>query len=174
MIENKSATYRDGFPGYMGHIPYKKETIGMTVGATNNHIKNILTVEPNKEEIMNPIKYEDFSIYNKDYFNENFCRDYKLEEDQIYSNTSKIADTWIKGSKYKIYPQHIPNYKAHVPGIYSSNIHGMGYSKSTAIAIKGDYCKKSDLPKEEKYKSTFKAYFEKPKIRSGIFVIFLN
>ena len=167
MIESKSATYRDSFPGYMGHIPYKKEVIGMTVGATNDHIKNILTTEPNKEEILKPITYEDFSMYNKDYFNHNFSKDYKLEEEKIYSNTSNAADTWINGSKFKIYPQHIPNYKAHVPGIYSSNIHGVGYSKTTAIAIKGDYCKQSDLPKEERYKSTFKMYFDKPTISKG-------
>lgn len=166
MLENKTSIYRDNFPGYMGHIPLKKEVIGMTVGSTNNFIKKVLTTEPPKEEIMRPIKYDDYSYYNKDYFNDNFYRDYKLEEDQIHSNKSKEAETWVAGSKYKIYPQHIPGYKAHVPGIYSSNIHGLGYSKSTAIAIKGDYAKTADIPNQERFKSMTNLYFNKPKIRS--------
>src|SRR5689334_14445392 len=114
MNETKTKAYRDSFPGYMGYIPYKNEVIGMTVGATNDYIKSLLTTEPPKEEILKPIAYDDYSYYNKDYFNPNFNRDYKLEEDKVYSNSSKEADTWISGSKYKIYPQHIPGYKAHV------------------------------------------------------------
>ena len=145
MNESKTTHYRDNFPGYMGHIPYKNEVIGMTVGATNGFIRTLLTTEPPKNDILRPIAYDDYSHYNKDYFNDNFSKDYKLEEDKVYSNQSKEADTWVAGSKYKIYPQHIPGYKAHVPGIYSSNIHGMGYSKATAVAVKGEYCNKADM-----------------------------
>ena len=36
----KKNLYREYFPGYMGHIPFKYEVIGMTVGATNNYIKS--------------------------------------------------------------------------------------------------------------------------------------
>ena len=36
------------------------------------------------------------------------AKEYKLEEDQAFSNRSKLAKTWINGSKYQIYPQHIP------------------------------------------------------------------
>jgi hypothetical protein len=166
MIENKTSTYRENFPGYMGHIPYKNEVIGKTVGSCNDHIKMLLTTEPPKEEIIRPIAYDDYSHYHRDYFNENFSKEYKLEEDRVYSNKSKEADTWINGSKYKIYPQHIPGLQSHVPGIYSSNIHGMGYSKSTAIAIKGEYCKTADVPSKERYKSSTGSSFTNPRVRS--------
>ena len=162
MLENKTLNFRDDFPGYMGHIPYKKEIIGMTVGSTNHFIKKNLSTEPPKEEIMKPIRCDDYSHYNKDYFTKNFCRDYKLEEEKIYSNRSREANTWEKGSTYKLYPQHIPGYEAHIPGIYSSNIHGRGYSKSTAIAIKGDYPKSADLKSEERYKTSNNLNFVKP------------
>ncbi len=162
MLENKTVNFRDDFPGYMGHIPFKKEIIGMTVGSTNHLIKKNLTTEPPKEELIKPLRYDDYTHYNKDYFTQNFCRDYKLEDDQVFSNRSKEAITWVKGSSYKIYPQHIPGYKAHVPGVYGSNIHGMGYSKSTAIAIKGDYPKSADVKSEERYKTSNNLNFAKP------------
>ena len=38
----KKNLYREYFPGYMGHIPFKYEVIGMTVGATNNYLKSNL------------------------------------------------------------------------------------------------------------------------------------
>jgi hypothetical protein len=165
MLENKQQSFREDFPGYMGFIPYKKEVIGMTVGSTNDFIKTAYTIEPAREENLMPVKYDDYTYYNKDYFNDNFYRDYKLEENNIYSNNSREASTWINGSKYKIYPQHIPGYKAHVPGIYSSNIHGMGYSKTTAIAIKGDYPKTADVNNDVRFKSSNMTNFQKPKMR---------
>ena len=33
----KKNLYREYFPGYMGHIPFKYEVIGMTVGATQKN-----------------------------------------------------------------------------------------------------------------------------------------
>jgi len=54
---------------------------------------------------------------------------------------------------------NILDYQAHIPGIYSSNLHGKGYSRITAEAIKGDYCKGFDTKIEEKYLSTNKKTF---------------
>jgi len=150
----------------MGHIPLKNDTIGMTVGATNDHIKKILTKEPPHEDQLVPHPTHDYTFYNKNYFNDNFSKDYKLEEDKIFSNRSAEANTWICGSKFKINPQHIPGYKAHIPGIYSSNIFGMSYTKSTALAIKGDYSKNIDLPSEDRYTSTTSKYYVKPTVRT--------
>lgn len=42
----------------------------------------------------------------------------------------------------------------------------MNYAKSTAVAIKEDYCRGSDLPAGERYKTINKQYFGKPKFRS--------
>ena len=42
----------------------------------------------------------------------------------------------------------------------------MNYAKATAVAIKGDYCKKADLPADERYISMNKQYYSKPKVRS--------
>ncbi len=167
MKTDKSKNYREDFPHYSGHIPYKRnEVIGMTIGSTNQYIQSILSKEPVKEEVLVPLTYDDYSYYNKDYFNDTFSRDYKLEEDLIYTNRSKDAETWIGSSKYKIYPQHIPGYKAHVPGIYSGNIIGVNYSKSTAKAIKGDYDKGINISDKEKFQTCNMMYFKKPKIRS--------
>ena len=41
----KKSIYREHFPGYMGHIPYKYSIIGKTVGSTNETIKELLDLE---------------------------------------------------------------------------------------------------------------------------------
>jgi hypothetical protein len=162
---DRKSTYREDFPGYQGFIPYKYSIIGKNIGATNEAIKSLLTDEPPKETLIRPGECKDFSHYNRDYYNDNFDRSYPLEEEKIYTNKSKDAKTWISGDKYKIYPQHIPNTQCHVPGIYSSNIYGMGFSKASAIAIKGDYNKEADVPSEERYKSTNQVTYKMPKTR---------
>lgn len=60
----------------------------------------------------------------------------------------------------------IVGYKAHIPGIGSANIFGQSYAKSTAVAVKGEYCNKVDLPFDERYQTISKQYFTKPKVRS--------
>lgn len=57
-------------------------------------------------------------------------------------------------------------YKAHIPGIGSANIFGQSYAKSTAVAVKGEYSNKVDLPSDERYLTISKQYFTKPKVRS--------
>lgn len=165
-MAEKTSTFRDDFPGYQGHIPYKKSIFGKTVGATNETIKKLLTTEPPKTAIIRPTVCDDFSHYNRDYYCDSFFRDYPLEEDIIYSNKSKNGQTWIAGDKYKIYPQHIPGVECHVPGIKSSNIYGMGYSKSTAVSIKGNYNKKADCTPEERFLTTNMEQFKKPKTKT--------
>ena len=168
----KKGLYREYYPGYMGHVPYKYEVIGMTVGATNNHIKSLLTKEPDYERTFVPSNKTDYTYYNKDYFNEPFSKNYPLEEDKIFSNRSKEARTWICGNKHVLYPEHVPGYTGHVTGIETttkkgSNIFGTSYAKASSIAIKGDYCSKYDLPVDERYLSEMKDKFVKPKIRSN-------
>ena len=165
-MSEKTSNFREDFPGYQGHIPYKFAVIGQTVGATNDTIKQILTTEPPKTTLLKPMNCTDFSQYDRDYYCDTFYRDYPLEEDMIYSNKSKNAQTWIAGDKYKIYPQHIPGVKCHVPGIYSSNIHGKGFSKTTAVSIKGAYNKGSDCSSEERFLTSNQIDFKRPKIRT--------
>ncbi len=62
-------------------------------------------------------------------------------------------------------------YGGKVPGIEPAGkkgrpIIGTTYSKATAIAIKGDYNKDSDIPPNERYISTQKASFIVPQIGS--------
>jgi len=109
MNQQKANIYREYFPGYGGHIPLKQEVIGMTCGATNEYTKRVLANEPIYEASLFPQNQDDYREYRKDYFNENFSRNYKLEEDLVGTNLSKKADTWVGGDKYKIYPQHIPS-----------------------------------------------------------------
>lgn len=163
MREEKTSNYREDFPGYQGHIPYKFTVIGKTVGATNDTIKDLLSTEPPKTTLLKPADKTDFSEYDRDYYCDNFCRDYPLEEDKIYSNKSKDAETWICSDKYKIYPQHIPGVQCHVPGIYSANIYGLPYSKATAVSIKGDYNKKQDCTNAERFVSSSMHDYQKPK-----------
>ena len=165
-LERKS-NYREDFPGYQGFIPYKYSIIGKNVGARNEAIKALLTDEPPKETVLRPGESRDFSHYNRDYYNDNFDRSYPLEEEKIFTNKSKDAKTWISSDKYKIYPQHIPNVQCHVPGIYSSNIYGMGFSKASAIAIKNDYNKGTDCTNEERYKTTNQSFYSKQKIKEN-------
>ena len=161
----KQSNYREDFPGYQGHVPYKYSIIGKTVGATNDTIKELLSTEPPKETFLQPGEKKDFSYYDRDYYCDNFNRDYPLEEDKIFSNKSKEAETWISGDKYKIYPQHIPGVNVHVPGIYSSNIYGLPFSKATAVSIKGDYNKEQNCSDKERFTSTAAETFKKPKTR---------
>ena len=167
----KKSLYREFFPGYMGHIPYKYEVIGMTVGATNNHIKSLLTKEPDYSQIYVPSNKPDYTYYNRGYFNADMSKTYPLEEDKIFSNRSKEARTWICGNKHQLYPEHIPGYTGHVTGIETttkkgSNIFGMSYAKASSIAVKGAYCNQADLPKDERYISEMKDRFVRPKTRS--------
>ena len=175
----KKNLYREYFPGYMGHIPLKNEVIGMTVGATNKFIKSFLTKEPDYEQTFIPSICDDYTYYNKKYFNEEMAKGYELEEDKIFSNRSKEAKTWICGSKHKLYPEHIPGYTGHVSGIEpagkkGSAIFGVSYAKSTAIAVKGNYQKDIDVPPEERYKSIQKASYGIPKMRSKEDMIYLQ
>ena len=142
----------------MGHIPYKYEVIGMTVGATNAHIKSLLRKEPDYEKTFIPSNRIDYTYYNKDYFSQSMSKNYPLEEDKIYSNKSKDARTWICGNKHVLYPEHIPGYTGHITGIESnlkkgSNIYGTSYSKASSIAVKGAFCNQIDLPVTERYTS---------------------
>ena len=171
MLSDKKNMYRENFPGYMGHIPYKFEIIGRTIGATNNYIKSFLFKEPDYKQTFIPSQSQDYTYYKKDYFNKGYSKEYELEEDKIFSMRSKDAKTWIDGYKHTIYPEHIPGYGGKVPGIEpagkkGSPIIGTTYSKATAIAIKGDYNKDSDIPPNERYISTQKASFVVPQIRS--------
>lgn len=167
----KKGQYREFYPGYMGHIPYKYEVIGMTVGATNNHIKSLLQKEPDYSKTFIPSNKTDYTYYNKGYFNENMSKSYPLEEDQIYSNRSKYARTWICGNKHVLYPEHIPGYTGHLTGIETttkkgSTIFGQSYAKASSVAVKGDFCYETDLPKNIRYTSEMKDKFQKPKMRS--------
>ncbi len=167
----KKGYYREFYPGYMGHIPYKYEVIGMTVGATNSHIKSLLRKEPDYEKTFVPSNRTDYTYYNKDYFSPTMSKNYPLEEDKIYSNKSKDARTWICGNKHVLYPEHIPGYTGHITGIESnlkkgSNIYGTSYSKASSVAIKGAFCNMIDLPVPERYTSEMKERFQKPRMRS--------
>ena len=167
----KKGYYREFYPGYMGHIPYKYEVIGMTVGATNAHIKSLLRKEPDYEKTFVPSNKTDYTYYNKDYFSQSMSKNYPLEEDKIYSNKSKDARTWICGNKHVLYPEHIPGYTGHITGIESnlkkgSNIYGTSYAKASSIAVKGAFCNMIDLPVSERYTSEMKERFQKPKMRS--------
>ncbi len=51
------------------------------------------------------------------------------------------------------------DYKAHIPGIYSSNLHGKGYSKITAEAIKGEYNKGFNTTVGDRYLTSNKKSF---------------
>ncbi len=167
----KKGYYREFYPGYMGHIPFKYEVIGMTVGATNNHIKSFLRKEQDYEKTFIPSTKEDYTYYNKNYFNEFMSKNYPLEEDKIFSNKSKQARTWICGNKHVLYPEHIPGYTGHVTGIETTtkkgcDVFGSSYAKVSSIAVKGAYCNKIDLPIDIRYTSEMKDRFKKPKIRS--------
>ena len=56
----KQSNYREDFPGYQGHVPYKYSIIGKTVGATNETIKELLSTEPPKETFLQPGDKKDF------------------------------------------------------------------------------------------------------------------
>ncbi len=163
MNGDQEGKFFDNFPGYLGYFPMKNDTIGMTINTANEFVRDNFKQKPIEQENLGPIKYNDYSQYHKDYFNKNFSRDYTLEEEKIFSFNSKEADTWINGSKYKIYPQHIPGYKAFLPGIYSCNLHGIGYSKITAKAIKGNYNKEYTVTPNERFISAAKEHFKKPR-----------
>ena len=160
----KKNMYREYFPGYCGHIPYKYEVIGKTVGATNYHIKSLLTKEPDYSQTYIPSINKDYTYYKKDYFNSDFAKGYELEEDKIFGMRSKEARTWINGNKHQLYPEHIPGYTGHLTGIEPAGkkgcpIFGASYAKSSAISIKGNYNKEIDVPPEDRYLSVQKKKF---------------
>lgn len=171
-MNEKEGKFYDNFPGYLGFVPLKNDVIGMTIGAANDYVREKISQRPSENENVGEIKYDDYSQYYKDYFNKNFSRDYPLDEEKIFSYKSNDAQTWINGAKYKIYPQHVPGYKAFLPGVYSSNIHGTGYSKISAKAIKGDYNKEFSVSPKERFISVAKEYFKKPRTMTEEGIIF--
>lgn len=163
--------YREYFRGYGGHIPFKYEVFGKTVNETNRIIKEKLMKEPDYSQTYKPAINKDYTYYQNDYFNENFAKNYDLEEDQIYGMRSKQARTWIDGHKHQLYPEHIPGYTGKITGIEpsgkkGSNIIGSSYAKNTAVAIKGTYNKDIDIPIKERYTSTQKDSYTVPKMRA--------
>ena len=66
----KKNIYREYYRGYGGHIPYKLWVFGMTVDATNNYIKSLLTKEPDYSSTFIPSIKNDYTYYKKDYFND--------------------------------------------------------------------------------------------------------
>lgn len=166
----KKSIYREHFPGYMGHIPYKYEVVGRTVGSTNEHIKSLLNKEPDYSQTFIPSIKEDYTMYNKQYFNDTTSKKYPLEEDKIFSNRSKEATTWICGLKHQIRPQHIPGYTGHVRGVEieqsekGSPLFGMSYAKSTSVSIKDNSIETPVV--NNLYISEMKDKFVKPKMRS--------
>jgi hypothetical protein len=50
----------------------------------------------------------------------------------------------------------------------------MSYTKSTALAIKGDYSKNIDLPSDERYTSTTMKYYQKPLVRHEGEIFFIT
>ena len=103
----KQSLFREYFPGYMGHIPYKSEVIGMTVGATNNHIKSLLTKEPDYKAQLEPIPDEDYTYYNRRYFTKDISKTISM---QVFFSTDKTrcdyfiySDYFERGLKYFMY-----------------------------------------------------------------------
>lgn len=166
----KKSIYREHFPGYMGHIPYKYEVVGRTVGATNDYIKSLLNKEPDYSQTFVPSTKQDYTMYNRHYFTDNTSKKYPLEEDKIFSNRSKEATTWICGAKHQIRPQHIPGYTGHVRGVNieqsekGSPLFGMSYAKATSVAIKDN--SPEIPPKSNIYLTEMSDRMVKPKIRS--------
>lgn len=168
----KKSIYREHFPGYMGHIPYKYEVVGRTVGSTNDHIKSLLNKEPDYSQTFIRSTKSDYTMYDKLYFNEATSKKYPLEEDKIYSNRSKEATTWICGPKHQIRPQHIPGYTGHVRGVNielsekGNPLFGVSYAKATSISIKDNSVESPYINKL--YVSEMKDKFVRPKIRSDL------
>ncbi|MCQ2819669.1 MAG: hypothetical protein MJ252_20585 [archaeon] len=166
----KKSIYREHFPGYMGHIPYKYEVVGRTVGSSNAYIKSLLNKEPDYSQTFVPSVNQDYTMYNRKYFTDSTSKKYPLEEDKIFSNRSKEATTWICGAKHQIRPQHIPGYTGHVRGVNieqsekGSPLFGMSYAKATSVAIKDN---SPDVPlKKNFYVTEMSDRMVRPKIRS--------
>ncbi|MCQ2819623.1 MAG: hypothetical protein MJ252_20355 [archaeon] len=166
----KKSIYRENFPGYMGHIPYKYEVVGRTVGSSNAYIKSLLNKEPDYSQTFVPSVNQDYTMYNRRYFTDSTSKTYPLEEDKIFSNRSKEGTTWICGAKHQIRPQHIPGYTGHVRGVNieqsekGSPLFGMSYAKATSIAIKDN---SPDVPvRNNVYVTEMSDRMVKPKIRS--------
>lgn len=164
MNSSSNKNFRPGYPGYTGYIPYKYSIIGKTIGGTTEMIEEMLTDNVQKEINLGNNPQEDYGRNTKNYFNREFNRSYPLEEDKIYTTKSKDAKTWIRGDKYKIYPQQIPGTQTYIPGIIPSNIYGMNYAKASAISIKGDYDKTFEGQNSDRYKSIFKENFKNPMV----------
>lgn len=136
---------KEYLPGYTGHIPKKMGTCGITTGEIN---RRLVTKEKNNE-IPEDVKV---NIYTT-------AKDMKLNSDKDelkYGANSKNAPTWIGGTTQGIYPQHIPGYDGHVPGIHSENMFGESFAKITKKAILGEEPKGCDLSVENRYLSYYK------------------
>eukprot|EP00829_Urostomides_striatus_P007445 TRINITY_DN1835_c0_g1_i4.p1 TRINITY_DN1835_c0_g1~~TRINITY_DN1835_c0_g1_i4.p1 ORF type:complete len:296 (+),score=66.01 TRINITY_DN1835_c0_g1_i4:1-888(+) len=136
---------KEYLPGYTGHIPKKMGTCGITTGEIN---RRLVTKEKNND-VPEDTKV---NIYMT-------AKEMKLDSDKDelkYGANSKNAPTWIGGTTQGIYPQHIPGYDGHVPGIHSENMFGESFAKITKKAILGEEPKGTDLSVENRYVSYYK------------------
>lgn len=52
-----------------------------------------------------------------------------------------------------LYPQHVPGYTGHIPGIVAENLFSKSYGKTSTKALKGTHVKGADVPPQKRYKS---------------------
>lgn len=45
-----------------------------------------------------------------------------------------------------LYPQHVPGYTGHIPGIVAENLFSKSYGKTSTKALKGTHVKGADVP----------------------------
>jgi hypothetical protein len=148
-------------PGYTGHIPFKQDTFAITAGIVNKQL--VAKTDTLSAGTSNERKYFNEEANN---INEKGADRLKL------GNRSSYGPTWIGGPTHMLYAQHVPGYQGYVSGIYSENLFGKSYAKTTQKAIKQNYPKGFDINPEAKYKSYYESAFNENKNRriSDIFI----
>jgi Protein of unknown function (DUF2475) len=175
----------DYLPGYTGHIPYKKEIYGCTMGDINKIVMGKTTSKVSNFEVDHangymssmPTKHDPSQLATtgnahatRTLYSKPPLKDEHGLQKQ-YGNFSRKGDNWIGGPTANAKAQHVPGYQGYVPSIKAENLYAHTYGKATAIAINKDYPRDPGIGKPpigsgvDRYRTQAAADFSKDNFR---------
>ena len=156
-VPHRTPFNTDYLPGYTGHIPYKKEIYGCTMGDINRIVMGKGTTKQSNFEVdmanghmtpFPPPQSQDPSVLattgHAHQHRTLYSRPPPKNEEHLskqYGNFSRNGSNWIGGPTANAKAQHVPGYQGYVPSIKAENLYAHTFGKATAIAINKDYPK---------------------------------
>jgi len=183
---------KDYLPGYTGHIPYRKEIYGCTIGdinkivsgkptqkvtnfdvdeyrgAMHEHYMSQQVLPTTGQSIMNTGAQAPPPFGQRTLYSNPPPKDVDTLNIQ-YTNVSNKGENWIGGPINNVTAHQMPGYQGYIPSIKAENLYGNTYGKTTAISINKEYPKDPGVGKPplgvDRYKTQNRADYGKENFR---------